>query len=1721
MKRKLIPLLIVAILIITFSFGYTEAVNLTEEYYFNAYDAGATWATNPANMVDGTDASYASTVVNNDVQLLNTNNATGTDLGEILSVEIRAFGYYSANDQVTLTPIFTGGTGDGHIGAVPATTGAWGVWFDITTDTNAPGTWTWADIVNLDTNVQYVKSGGAQTTYVGEVEIRVNYTANTAPVVSNMSLSDYTIKGGDTITLYVNSTHHDVNDTDGDTLYLYCDELGTPTAATTNCTGGTTTDTTDPYDFTCTYAALADDANHTIFCSIYDGTTYSSVVNESVVTDSTAPSLSVNSVAGDTSASYYDTINDVKTDINITGEAGMSCRWSSGDASYSAMSSACTVQGDTANCSVTDVLSQGFQTRYISCQDTLTNENTASTNLDVSFYLDYTAPTTSDNSVSTVQTPPYVVTITETDNVDGDPLTYYCVDTANSCDPGTLIDNGGTVTFTTADRGINYLRYNSTDDAGNQQTTVNKSIQINQLPVLTSATDDTTTNGSSSTINVSTISYDSDSGQEMTLWVCNSTASSASGCSDTEYCNYTETGNNSCTFTSEAATGTYNWYAFIYDASDEAATGNPKTGSYIIDADNPVITINNPTDSTTYTQNSLAFTITVDESLTNAWYNINGTENVSLSNTTAVEWTHTNTSIDDGNYNVTFYANDSYGNEVSSSTITFIIDTSVADTTAPAVSVWSPVNNTYYISTSILLNITTDENASWAGYTNNSDTLTILENTSETNWNKTINLGEGEHNVTFYANDSSNNQGNESVTFWVDINNASITDFACDDNFNDSQNITCRANFTDAVALNYAIIGYNATGSWVNCTQANILGTSNSTSCIVDATDTSPGNFTAEVYIFDQTNQFNTSSIEVNVSDDTYPTIDNISYAPNTTDNLDPDVGINVSSDITEDYSISTVVLMYQNTTDTDWTLVTMTNTSATKYNASFTPSNGTYTFAINATDSQGNQNISYNNTVIVQNDTSTNITTTITTIKSYTQAQAADNITLGDVILNNTGDGAINFTVNLSASDSIINKLSVNYTLNQSEIYAVSAGNELNISIEANTTSLPVGLYPYNVSVTYNPTIIYERNLNIQSADGPYLEVSITNYSSTVDVGDELTLVTQVDNLGTADATGVNLTWSLPADWTVNSGSANRELGNLQIGGTATNTITVTVGSTQGDTTIAATASGTNAASNSVSKDVTVGIASTTVSTGDGSDGGGSSGGGGGGASTSEYRQTSEILEIVRGTTKEFPITINNIYKDAVIDNVTVTTQGYFPQHIKIRPESLSGIQYGKNKTLNLIIYAPDYLDQGNYSLKLTIKGSIVQNDITKTLTDKRALTIIIQEYDREEVLLCQNESIQYIEEMKFENFSTAKVEKLLANLDTAINTRDNNLALGYCTQIQEAKVNAFLTAGLILEVMKGVDEAEDKRLEIPETKELLSLAKAAFDREDYETAQDRIKDAQMSLFLETKGRINLLWFLMTYWWLIIIAILSLAATAYFIYKEILGDIINRKIKNLRKEEGAIRKLIKAAQRKTYDLKKMSGGEYHKVVASYETRLNKIKQDRAKLRHRRVALLSKEEEIKDINKEHKDITNLIKNTQRKYFEKGKISRQRYLKDTAGHEERLAEIEEERTTLETKVAREKQEPKLFPLDYIKNIFKSKKQIKLPKKIKLKKRSKLERDVMLKAAIREAKKPLFKKLKLRKLKLKKTSVSTRQKTSLTKEQKKEYDDHLRRLGLKIK
>ncbi len=190
-----------------------------------------------------------------------------------------------------------------------------------------------------------------------------------------------------------------------------------------------------------------------------------------------APSPTISSVGGDITTPYWDTSNDDNTDIVISGESGMSCRWSNFDWSYLDMVFDCTVVGSVATCTLSG-FAEGTYVKYVACKDSAENQQTNADNLHVTFGIDWTAPTT---TISKSGTPGdngwYKTDVTVTLTCD-DGTGSGCESTNYRIDGGAWTAYSAAFTITT---GTHIVDYYSTDNAGNTEATETATIKIDKV----------------------------------------------------------------------------------------------------------------------------------------------------------------------------------------------------------------------------------------------------------------------------------------------------------------------------------------------------------------------------------------------------------------------------------------------------------------------------------------------------------------------------------------------------------------------------------------------------------------------------------------------------------------------------------------------------------------------------------------------------------------------------------------------------------------------------------------------------------------------------------------------------------------------------------------------------------------------------------------------------------------------------------------------------------------------------------------------------------------------------------------------------------------------------------------------------------------------------------------------------------------------------------------
>ncbi|NJC88030.1 MAG: hypothetical protein FIB02_05775 [Desulfuromonas sp.] len=195
-------------------------------------------------------------------------------------------------------------------------------------------------------------------------------------------------------------------------------------------------------------------------------------VNITAGSDSTAPVVGTVTPANTATATYVDGTFDLSAAITEANTLA-SCQYTTDGSTWLAG----TVGGAAPNwtCTKTGITAADGTALTLNIRGTDGSSNTG-TGTAVARTVDAVAPTTTDNVPVGWQTANVTVTLTPADARSGVASTVYCVDTANSCVPGTAY----AAPFIVSTEGTNYVRYRSTDNVGNVQTVVSKTLQLDK-----------------------------------------------------------------------------------------------------------------------------------------------------------------------------------------------------------------------------------------------------------------------------------------------------------------------------------------------------------------------------------------------------------------------------------------------------------------------------------------------------------------------------------------------------------------------------------------------------------------------------------------------------------------------------------------------------------------------------------------------------------------------------------------------------------------------------------------------------------------------------------------------------------------------------------------------------------------------------------------------------------------------------------------------------------------------------------------------------------------------------------------------------------------------------------------------------------------------------------------------------------------------------------------
>ena len=1042
-----------------------------------------------------------------------------------------------------------------------------------------------------------------------------------------------------------------------------------------------------------------------------------------------------------------------------------------------------------------------------------------------------------------------------------------------------------------------------------------------------------------------------------------------------------------------------------------------------------------------------------------------------LYNASAIKYYNNFTSLGDGGHTFTAYAVDSAGNK--NSTDQRII---TVDTTSPNGTLLAPPSGTY--SNTGTVNLTANlsdsngiRNASLNIYNSSGALINItwitdfVGNVVNRVVGVVVGLADGVYTWFYQVFDLAGNSfttANGTLIIDTTYPTVNFTSPTPANNTGRSSNFIINASIFD-INLANVTLNWNGTLKIFNTTNesiadlgnGNYIFTYNQTGLVVGVS------YYYNITIVDLAGNSNASETRI-VKGNSDPAIVSVSINPGSDDDIDPNVTLTFEVNASDtDSNIDSLILRAgkQNETLNNYTLM---NTSEkgiyTIYNISFTPEEeSNYTFRIIANDTE-NALAFYETNISVFYDYSWNASIGFSAVTGrYSQ-----NKYIGNITINNTGD--YNLTVDYITDNSpyptgLGLKYDGMYYVYPSFIIASNQSSKGSRNILINATFSPTNRSDV-VAITLaagaaNPVSKILNFSLVSFAGGPYFDMVIDNYNERVNQSSNFSLGGYVSNIGDSQAYNISLNWTLPSSFGIIGGNLSSFMVNLSSREqspfyTNRSDMNISINSqvTAGEYTVYLSATGSNETgiadetNKTTSKKITVYCSITDGVCGAGcsylsnttfydsdcsapstgstdSTGGGGGGGGVGDKSLSE--KSSATFELVRGKDKEFSFEIRNKYS-FIMRNITIKASGTNAKYVELLPATIYSLEPGAVQNITVRISAPGYFSQGNYTIYFDISGDLVSNQTITRVYEKKATTLIILEYSRDEAKEAIDLINSMFDEMNASALNLDSISLLKKSAQEAF-SRDDFVKLKEI--VNEAKIirdNAFESKSIIDSLNEEIAASEKKGINIIETKKILYLAEILFNRGDYALALEKLKEARLTYALEVKGEYNLLYTIKNNPGKSTGAALAVLLLSFGSTYLVRLRLYRSKRRILIEEEKLLLELMKVVQRECFEKNSLSMEEYNEAMKQYEMRLSETIEDRIRVESRIANLLKVQGKKKALNEEKQKITILVKKLQEDYLVHGEIETRVYENMLKSYSKRIAEVEEQLAFLDAQKA---------------------------------------------------------------------------------------------------
>lgn len=808
------------------------------------------------------------------------------------------------------------------------------------------------------------------------------------------------------------------------------------------------------------------------------------------------------------------------------------------------------------------------------------------------------------------------------------------------------------------------------------------------------------------------------------------------------------------------------------------------------------------------------------------------------------------------------------------------------------------------------------------------------------------------------------------------------------------------------------------------------------------------------------------------ISTNSAPSLFSLDQYPNSQTEIDPGVQIEINATIFDlNNNIDSVILQWKNLTS-DWQNISATNLSSKSenyvlFNASLVLGNSetNYTYRFYFNDTLGLSSYSENYTLIAYWDCLWNATTDFSQVSGFDE-----NKEVGNISLINTGDSnypggcslSFHLAHGLSAGRIYFNDWSSNQFLTYYDTSSIYPGENLSIKLNAtfkNELSEETSLITINELSGSSSTQSKNFTFTLVSiGSGPYLYQKITESPTSISLTySNFSLVSYFRNIAgngslLNTAYNVSFNWTLPSGFSIVQGNSSVFYENLTDNSLIYQQINISLNSenlpnlSPGEYTILTYLQGTNSTGSKIihagNKEIlneSVSVQLVCYNTSDGIyvtacgslDGDyvapsstivvtTPSGGGGGGGPAKENVQTEKNkadYTLVRGKQNEIYVSFKNKNANLSMTNIRIYTSGKISKYIEPIPSKVSELLPNQEINVTLRITSPTYISLGKEKIIVYFEGKLGDS----LFREEREILLQITPISKEEALNLYALSSNMINQLTELNLSLNKLLVLLNESELALNNLEYEKVQANYETISKNYNFAVEAYNSIKELEKLIAEADIKGISTDSSKRILKLAKLSLEREDFEEASARVKEARSAFAVEIKGEIGKLsYYLKYYKGEIAFSTLFLAILSFASYKVARFRHLKRKISKLKDEERIITELIKFAQKEAFKLKKIDLEEYRETLIQCEKRMAKIIEQ----------IIDAEVEIAHIFKftrtknkllnEKQKIIDLIKHLQEDYLVKKSIDSKVYEVKLESYHKRLGDIERRLAEIEAK-----------------------------------------------------------------------------------------------------